>query len=46
MDTWTLQMGYPVVTVKKSGGKYEVTQERFLYDKNANESLKYKSPYE
>jgi len=46
MDTWTLQMGFPVVTVKRN---YEdktahVTQERFLIGKskeNTNESKPY-----
>lgn len=46
MDTWTLQMGYPVLTVtKKSGNTYTVSQERFLYDRNANLTSKYKSPF-
>ena len=35
MDTWTLQMGYPVVSVKKSGNKFILTQERFLSDGSA-----------
>ena len=46
MDTWTLQMGYPVLTVtKKSGNTYTVSQERFLYDRNANLTSKYTSPF-
>lgn len=32
MDTWTKQMGFPVVNVKKSGNKYILTQKRFLAD--------------
>ncbi|XP_052106945.1 endoplasmic reticulum aminopeptidase 1-like [Mytilus californianus] len=32
MDTWTLQMGYPVVSVKQSGNKFLLTQQRFLSD--------------
>ncbi|XP_033329801.1 glutamyl aminopeptidase [Megalopta genalis] len=32
MDTWTKQMGYPVVNVKKSDNKYILTQKRFLAD--------------
>merc|ERR1719334_933254 len=32
MDTWTKQMGYPVVTVTKSGGDVTFTQSRFLLD--------------
>ena len=37
MDTWTLQMNYPVITIKKpaSGNMAEVVQERFLYNANA-----------
>ena len=36
MDTWTLQMGYPVLHVTKmSETKYKITQERFLKDKTA-----------
>ncbi|PIK60213.1 putative glutamyl aminopeptidase [Apostichopus japonicus] len=30
MDYWTLQMGYPLVSFKKKGGKIHVTQEQFL----------------
>ncbi|XP_076040625.1 aminopeptidase N-like isoform X3 [Oratosquilla oratoria] len=37
MDTWTLQMGYPVVTVKvNDDGTAKVTQERFLLVRNEN----------
>jgi len=44
MDTWTRQMGYPVLNVKKmSDNKYKITQERFLKDKNAKDSSV--SPY-
>ncbi|XP_022795785.1 glutamyl aminopeptidase-like [Stylophora pistillata] len=46
MDTWTLQMGYPVLNIKKqSSNKYQVSQERFLYDRNSNISSKYTSPF-
>ena len=46
MDTWTLQMGYPVLTfTKKSGNTYTVSQERFLYDRNTNVTTKYTSPF-
>ncbi|XP_058150075.1 glutamyl aminopeptidase [Dasypus novemcinctus] len=34
MDTWTVQMGYPVLNVKKR----EITQKRFLLDSRANAS--------
>ncbi|XP_068246618.1 uncharacterized protein [Palaemon carinicauda] len=38
MDTWTLQMGYPVIKVERSpsGTSASVTQERFLLVKNIN----------
>ncbi|XP_032235059.1 glutamyl aminopeptidase isoform X2 [Nematostella vectensis] len=49
MDTWTLQMGYPVVMIKKAKDKtpsFAVTQKHFLFDPMANVSAsKYKSPY-
>lgn len=35
MDTWTSQMGYPVVTVS---GKQNITQRRFLLDNKADPS--------
>ncbi|KAK3929260.1 Glutamyl aminopeptidase [Frankliniella fusca] len=36
MDTWTRQMGFPLVTVKKTEqGKYVVSQKRFLSNKEA-----------
>jgi len=46
MDTWTLQMGYPVLNIKSKGNnKFEVSQERFLYDRGANVTTKYTSPF-
>ncbi|CAL4078622.1 unnamed protein product, partial [Meganyctiphanes norvegica] len=43
MDTWTLQMGYPVISVKRNqdGSSATVTQERFLLVKNANSTDKH-----
>ncbi|XP_047472166.1 aminopeptidase N-like [Penaeus chinensis] len=40
MDTWTLQMGYPVIHVKRSldGTSAILTQERFLVEKSTNSS--------
>ena len=35
MDTWTRQMGYPVVTVVRNGLNYTLTQKRFLDDPEA-----------
>ncbi|KAJ7393976.1 hypothetical protein OS493_003647 [Desmophyllum pertusum] len=45
MDTWTLQMGFPVVTIKRTGGsgKATATQKHFLLDPNANVTVK--SPF-
>ncbi|KAK3853242.1 hypothetical protein Pcinc_040203 [Petrolisthes cinctipes] len=38
MDTWTLQMGYPVITVQRNndGNSVTVTQERFLLTRQEN----------
>ncbi|XP_037298110.1 glutamyl aminopeptidase isoform X3 [Manduca sexta] len=37
MNTWTRQMGYPVLSVRPADkpNTYEITQSRFLYDKDA-----------
>ncbi|XP_070179100.1 glutamyl aminopeptidase-like, partial [Littorina saxatilis] len=47
MDTWTLQMGYPVVTVKRKPGTNQITlsQERFLLSHGSDKTSKYTSPY-
>ena len=49
MDTWTRQMGFPVVTVKHiRGNKYKLLQERFLlnpHDKKHLEKSKAKSRF-
>lgn len=49
MDTWTRQMGFPVLTVKLSGSKVKMVQERFLLDREAveveTESRYGESPY-
>ncbi|KAK5650644.1 hypothetical protein RI129_001673 [Pyrocoelia pectoralis] len=43
MSTWTVQMGYPILTVKEEGNEYVLTQKRFLKDySNSSES---NSPY-
>lgn len=44
MDTWTRQMGLPVVNVRKNSDSWVLTQERFLSDANAKYDLK-ESPY-
>lgn len=36
MDTFTIQMGYPILTVTVSGNTYTLTQKRFLKDPNAS----------
>ncbi|CAB4031270.1 glutamyl aminopeptidase-like, partial [Paramuricea clavata] len=43
MDTWTLQMGFPLVTITKEEGKYFAKQEHFLVNPDAKPALK--SPY-
>lgn len=35
MDTWTRQMGYPVLTVEQKGDTITITQQRFTADKDA-----------
>ncbi|PFX22374.1 Glutamyl aminopeptidase [Stylophora pistillata] len=46
MNTWTLQMGYPVINIRHStGDQYSVSQERFLYRSDANITTEYRSPY-
>ena len=41
MNTFTLQMGYPVVTIAESSkpNSYEATQDRFLYYKDPSANL-------
>lgn len=46
LNTWILQMNYPVVNVTKTeSGKIRLTQERFLKNKNAKDPGVYISPY-
>ncbi|KAK2183341.1 hypothetical protein NP493_315g04062 [Ridgeia piscesae] len=47
MDTWILQMGYPVVTVTRNmdAGTAQVTQSRFLLDPVQKPSTTYTSPF-
>ena len=45
MDTWTRQMGYPVLNVDQiSGTRYRVTQQRYLIDQEAVDKVD--SPYD
>ncbi|KAK0064997.1 thyrotropin-releasing hormone-degrading ectoenzyme, partial [Biomphalaria pfeifferi] len=48
MDTWILQMNYPLVTVTRddnSNATLRVQQERFLLNPNAADPGKYTSPF-
>lgn len=46
MNTWTLQMNFPVVSVKKySDSQYVLSQQRFLIADSSLEAEKYASPY-
>ena len=46
MDTWTLQMGFPVINVNRIGKDIRLTQERFLLDRNPDYSKsKYNSSF-
>jgi len=45
MDTWTLQMGYPVVTVTQNGDRISATQQRFLFHPQSNFTEEFMSPY-
>ena len=40
MDTWTVQMGFPVVTIKREGNKGIATQRHFLVHPNVEPALK------
>ena len=45
MDTWTLQMNYPVVRVTVQNGKINIRQIRFLSNPDAVDPGKYTSPF-
>ncbi|XP_065573933.1 glutamyl aminopeptidase-like isoform X1 [Artemia franciscana] len=46
MDTWTKQMGFPYLSVTKSGNKYTIRQQRYLVDPETAKSKKLKeSPF-
>ncbi|XP_066912412.1 glutamyl aminopeptidase-like isoform X1 [Clytia hemisphaerica] len=38
MDTWTTQMGYPVITAKRENETFQVTQQHFIVDQDYDES--------
>ncbi|XP_071548243.1 aminopeptidase N-like isoform X2 [Panulirus ornatus] len=42
MDTWTLQMGYPVVSIARAGNSSAViTQEHFLLDRSSENDVRF-----
>ncbi|KAJ8311696.1 hypothetical protein KUTeg_011051, partial [Tegillarca granosa] len=45
MDTWTKQMGYPVINVKRSGNTITLTQERYLLYPNSTDTGEFSSPF-
>ncbi|XP_077977945.1 putative aminopeptidase-2, partial [Glandiceps talaboti] len=45
MDTWILQMGYPIITLSRDGNSIHAEQERFIMDPNetpVNDTFDYK----
>ena len=46
MDTWTLQMGYPVVKLTRKGSTYMAEQSPFLLNPNSKHSEEYNSPFQ
>ena len=49
MNTWTIQKGYPVLTLTRAGNTYTIVQERFLTDTaayNNNETSPYNFKWE
>ena len=46
MNTWLLQMGYPVVSVNRVINKAEISQKHYLMDYTQTPSSKYPSPYQ
>ncbi|KAL4228484.1 Endoplasmic reticulum aminopeptidase 1 [Mactra antiquata] len=45
MRTWTEQMGYPVITLTRSGSKVTIKQERFLLYKPKDRKETFQSPF-
>ena len=45
MDSWTGQMGYPVVTVERKGQVVSATQERFLFNPRGTTKEEYNSTF-
>lgn len=48
MDTWTQQVGFPLVIITRDGNTITATQKRFLVSPRENETdiLKPKSPFD
>lgn len=46
MDTWTQQMGFPVITIKKTSDTFLIEQSHFLVDPTAAVTTKSKFNYE
>ena len=45
MDTWTLQMNFPTVTMTKEGTNVRLRQSRYLLDPTATDPGTYISPF-
>lgn len=47
MDTWTQQMGFPLITISREGNVISATQKRLLLSPSENDTdiLKPKSPF-
>lgn len=45
MDTWTLQMNFPVVTMEKEGSNLRLEQSRYLMDPTATDPGTFTSPF-
>ena len=45
MDTWTKQMGYPVITLTRNGNHVTARQDRFLLYSKSTIKEEFKSPY-
>ena len=45
MDTWTQQMGYPVLTVTYKPGEMTISQQRFLLNPLSSAEEEFSSPF-
>lgn len=45
MDTWTLQMGYPVISISREGSRVTLFQSRYLSFPNSVIKEEFKSPF-